>query len=147
MELTRWNPNRNLFNFGDTFDRFFDDFLYPTLRSGDGDTLWGWNPLVDIYDEKDHMVITAELPGVDKKDIVIDVKDRILTLKGERSDDNEVKEGDFYRRERSYGKFERAFTLPMDVDPDKISATYKEGVLKLEIPKPEGMKPKKITVH
>jgi len=146
MELTKWNPHRSLFNFSDPFDRFFDNFFYPT-RGDKSDSMWDWNPLVDIYDEKDHLVITAELPGVDKKDIVIDVKDRMLTLKGERSTDNEVKEGDFYRRERSYGKFERVFTLPVDVDPDKISATYKEGVLKLEIPKPEDRKPKKITVH
>jgi len=147
MELVRWNPHRSLFNFSDSFDRIFDDFFYPVLRGDEAESLWTWNPVVDIYDDKDHVVITAELPGVDKKDIVVDVKDRMLTLKGERSADNEVKEGDFYRKERYFGKFERTFTLPLDVDPDKISATYKEGVLKLEIPKPEDKKPKKITVH
>ena len=147
MELVRWNPHRSLFGFGDRFDRFFDDFFNPALKADNTQSMWGWNPAVDIYDEKDHMVITAELPGIEKDDIVIDVKDRVLTLKGERSADNEVKEDDFYRRERTYGKFERAFTLPLDVDPDKISASYKDGLLKLEIPKPEEKKPKKITVH
>lgn len=147
MELTRWNPHRSLFGFGDRFDRIFDDFFYPTLRDDSTQSIWDWNPIVDIYDEKDHMVLKAELPGIDKKDIIIDVKDRMLTLKGERSADNEVEEDNFYRRERCYGKFERSFTLPMDVDPDKISATYKDGLLKLEIPKLEEKKPKKITVH
>ena len=147
MELTRWNPQISLFNIGNPFDRFFDDLFYPSLHSEDAESLWTWNPVVDIYDDKDHVVITAELPGVDKKDIVIDVKDRMLTLKGERSLDNEAKEDDFYRRERCFGKFERTFTLPLNVDPDKISATYKEGVLKLEIPRPEDQKPKKITIH
>lgn len=147
MELTRWNPNRSLFGFGDRFDRIFDDFFHPSLKDDSTQSIWGWNPIVDIYDEKDHMVLKAELPGIDKKDIIIDVKDRVLTLKGERSADSEVKEDDFYRRERCYGKFERSFTLPADVDPDKISATYKDGLLKLEIPKLEEKKPKKITVH
>ena len=84
---------------------------------------------------------------VDKKDIEVDVKDRVLTLKGERSSDNEVTEDNYYRRERCFGKFERAFNLPVDVELDKIKANYKDGVLEIEIPKPEEKKPKQITVH
>jgi HSP20 family protein len=92
-------------------------------------------------------VITAEIPGVDKKDISVDVKDRVLTLRGERSSDNEVKEDRFYRRERTFGKFERSFTLPAAVDPDNIKAEYRDGVLKIEVPKPEGHKPRQINVQ
>lgn len=92
-------------------------------------------------------MIKAELPGVDKNDIKIDLKDRLLTLSGERTYDNEVKEENYYRRERSYGKFQRAFTLPTDVDSDKIKADFKDGVLEIEVPKPEEKKAKQVTIH
>ena len=106
-----------------------------------------WNPVVDIYDNDDTIVIKAELPGMDKKDIDIDIKDRVLTIKGERSHDNEVKEENYHRRERSFGTFHRSFRLPADTDADKIKADYKDGVLKIDIPKPEKRKPKQITIH
>ncbi|OEU61091.1 MAG: hypothetical protein BA867_14070 [Desulfobacterales bacterium S5133MH16] len=93
-----------------------------------------------------NIVIKSELPGVDKKDIVVHVNGRFLTIKGERLSENEVKEDKYHRRERSYGKFERVFTLP-EVDPDKIKAGYKNGVLKIDIPKPGEQKPKQITVQ
>jgi HSP20 family protein len=102
---------------------------------------------VDIYDNDHNIVIKAELPGVDKKDIVVHVEGRLLTLKGERSSEKEVNEDKYHCRERTYGKFERVFTLPAEVDADKITADYKDGVLKIDIPKPEEQKPKKITVH
>ena len=84
---------------------------------------------------------------MDKNDIHVDVKDGTLTLNGERSYENEVKEEDYYQRESASGKFSRSFTLPEGLDPNKINADYKDGVLKIEIPKPEEKKPKKITVH
>jgi HSP20 family protein len=128
------------------FNRVFDD---PFFRIGrlDDDSMGMWNPKVDLYEKDDNFVIKAELPGVDKKDITIDLKDRVLTLSGERSYDNEVEEENYYRRERSYGKFQRAFTLPADVDSDKIKAEFKDGVLQVEVPKPEEQKPKQVTIH
>ncbi len=147
MELVRWNPRRDLFNWPLRTNRVFEDFFHPTLFNEEGVSTWNWHPVVDIYENDDNIVITAELPGVDKKDISVDVNGRILTLKGERSADNEVKEDNYYRKERSYGKFERSFTLPADVDPDKVKADFKDGILKLDIPKPEAHKPKQITVH
>jgi HSP20 family protein len=128
-------------------NQMFGDMLYPATADGQGLNQWNWNPVVDIYDNDDSIVIKAELPGVEKKDISIDVKDRHLILKGERSVDNEVKEEKYYRRERSYGSFQRIFSLPVDVDTDKIEATYADGLLKIEIPKPETQKPRQITVH
>ena len=147
MQLVRWNPRRNLLSWPFRIDRLFDDFFQPTLSAEEGVSMWNWHPVVDIFENDDHVVIKAELPGVDKKDISVDVKDRILTLSGERSSDSEVKEDNYYRKERSYGKFERSFTLPADVDPDKVKADYKDGILQIEIPKPEEHKPKQITVH
>jgi HSP20 family protein len=129
-------------------NRMFNEF-YPTTGAGEAEAFpaWGWHPAVDIYDEEDKVVIQAELPGIDKKDISVDVKGRMLTLKGERKSEKEVKEENYYRRERSFGKFERAFTLPGDVDPNKVKADFKEGVLKIEIPKSEEQKPKCIEVR
>ena len=147
MQLVRWNPMNEMFSFRRPLSRVFDDFFLPHTTTEDGSLTWGWNPVVDIYDNEDNIVIKAELPGVSKKDIEIDIKDRVLTLKGERSADNQVKEDNYYRRERTYGRFERSFTLPANVDPDKIKADYSDGVLKIEVSKPEDQKPKQITVH
>ncbi|MGA9177786.1 MAG: Hsp20/alpha crystallin family protein [Desulfobacterales bacterium] len=147
MELMRWNPMRDVFGFGHRMNHLFDDVFRPVAREDGGLSMWNGYPTVDIYDNDENIVITAELPGINKTDIVIDVKDRVLTLKGERSFDNEVKEEKYYCRERTFGKFQRAFRLPADVDPEKISADYKDGILKIDIPKPEEQKPKKITVH
>jgi HSP20 family protein len=106
-----------------------------------------WNPAVDLYEKDDYYVIKAELAGVNKEDIAIDLKDRVLTLSGKRSFENEVKQENYHRRERSYGKFQRAFTLPADVDSDKIKAEFKDGLLQIEVPKPEAQKPKQVTIH
>ena len=89
---------------------------------------------LDIMDHKDKIVIKAELPGVDKKDIKVDLKDHVLTLSGERSYENEVKEDNYYHRERTFGTFQRSFRLPVNLDPDKIKADYKDGVLEMILP-------------
>lgn len=147
MELVRWNPIRDMFSLRNHMNRVFGDFYFPTNREEGDLSIWNWNPVVDVYDNDDNIVLKAEIPGIDKKDIEVDVKGRVLTLKGERSSDNEVKEDNYYRRERCFGKFERAFNLPVDVELDKIRANYKDGVLEIEIPKPEEKKPKQISVH
>ena len=97
-----------------------------------------WNPRVDIYEDEDAIVLKAELPGVEKDNIVVDVEGRVLTLKGERSSDNDVKEESYYRRERTFGSFERRFNLPDNVDPEKITADYKDGILKVGDPQTRG---------
>jgi HSP20 family protein len=147
MNLIRWNPWRERSALDNTFNRFFGDTFFPTHWLDDESGIASWKPVVDIYDNDKNIVIKAELPGVDKKDIEVDLKDRVLTLKGERSYENEVKEDNYHRKERVYGKFHRSFTLPADYDPEKIKADFKDGVLKIEIPKPEEEKPKKIVVH
>ena len=147
MELIKWNPMNEMFGFRRPFNRMFDDFFLPRVTAEDESLTWGWNPVVDIYDNDDKIVIKAELPGVNKKDIEVDIKDRVLTLKGERKADNEVKEDNYYRRESTYGRFERSFTLPAEVDPDKVKADFKDGILKVDVPKPEHKKPKQVTVH
>ena len=147
MQLVKFSPVRDMFSFRNRVNHILDDVFYPINRDEVEFSMESWNPVVDVYDNDDSIVIKAELPGIDKEGIEIDVKDRVLTLKGERSSESEVKDDNYYRRERSFGKFERAFNLPADVDPDKIKADYKDGVLKIDIPKPEEKKPRQITIH
>ena len=147
MNLVKWNPWREMPAMPDRLNRFFDDPFFSIGRMAEDSGLGMWNPAVDLYEKDDHFMIKAELPGVDKNDINIDLKDRLLTLSGERTHDKEVNEENYYRRERSYGKFQRAFSLPADVDSDKIEAEFKDGVLQIKVPKPEGRKAKKVTIH
>jgi HSP20 family protein len=147
MNLVKWNPWREMPALPGRFNRFFDDPFFRIGHMADDSDLGMWNPAVDLYEKADHFMIKAELPGVDKNNIKIDLKDRLLTLSGERTEDNEVKEENYYRRERSYGKFQRVFTLPADVDADKIKAEFKDGVLQIEVPKPEQKQAKQVTIH
>ena len=147
MQLVRFNPNRKIANFKSPMEHLFDDFFGDRFWGERKDLTRGWNPRVDVFEEADQIVMKAELPGVDKDKIAVDVNGRVLTVKGERSSDDEVKQEDFYRRERSCGRFERSFTLPDETDSEKIKADYKDGVLTLNIPKPDAGKTKRITVQ
>jgi HSP20 family protein len=147
MNLVKWNPWKEMSVLQNRMHHLFNEPFFRSGREGDELSLGAWHPAVDMFDNDDKIVIKAELPGMDKKDFSVDVKDRVLTLSGQRNYDNEVKEENYYRRERTYGKFKRAFQLSADVDADNIKAEFKDGVLKVEIPKPEAQKPKQITVH
>ena len=145
--LVKWNPWREMPALPNRINRLFDDPFFQIGSLADDDKMGMWNPAVDLYEKDNHFVIKAELPGVDKNDIKVDLQDRVLTLSGERSYDNEVKEENYYRKERSYGRFQRAFRLPADVDSDKIKAEFKDGVLQVEVPKPDESKAKQVTIH
>ena len=146
MTLVRWDPFRNVATLHDRINRMFDEAF---LRAKDFDeevSLASWKPTVDIYDTDDAIILNVELPGVDKEKVTVDIKDNVLTLRGERSIDKEIKEENYYRRERSFGLFNRCFTLPITVNPEDIKATYKNGILTVEVPKPKEKKPKQITI-
>ena len=147
MNLVKWYPWREMPALYNRINGMFDDPFFSLDRLADQENLGMWNPAVDLYEKDDHFIIKAELPGINKDDIKVDLKDRVLTLSGERSFDNEVKEENYYRKERSYGKFQRAFTLPADVDSEKIKAEFKDGVLQIEVPKPQDKKAKQVTIH
>jgi HSP20 family protein len=147
MPITKWNPWGELSTLQERINRLFTE-AFPQTAGAEGEvTLGAWNPVVDIFDGQDAIVIHVELPGVKKNDISVEIKDNMLILKGERSLNNEVKEEDYYRKERSFGSFQRAFTLPAPVDPEKIKATYKGGVLEIKLEKPEIDLSKKIKVE
>jgi HSP20 family protein len=147
MALARWNPARDLMQMREEMDRLFSQFV----RRGDGEEgTWErgiWAPPVDIYETDDAFMLKAELPGFSKEDVQIELHDNRLTMRGERKHETEVKEEQYHRRERAYGRFERAFWLPTPVDADKIQATFKDGVLELRLPKSEAAKPKRITIN
>ena len=145
MSLVRWDPFRNINSLQDRINRLFDE-SFPRSAGDEGITLGAWTPAVDIYETENSTVIQAELAGVKREDVSIELKDNVITLKGERSANKNVREENYYRRERSYGKFHRAFSLPVAVNPDQVKATFKEGVLVVEIPKSEEKKPKQITI-
>lgn len=147
MDLIRWNPLQEMVSLRERMSRMFDEPLFRFEGRNEETEIGAWHPAVDMFEKDDHMVIKAELPGMDRKDISLDFKDGVLTLSGVRKHENEIKEENFYRREMSYGKFVRSFSLPADSDADNIRAEFQNGLLTIEIPKPEHHKPKQITVN
>lgn len=126
----------------DLFDRFFEDWDMPSLLSINAE----WSPAFDILENEKEYMITAELPGIDIKDVDITVSEGVLSVKGEKKQEKEDKGEDYHRIERRYGSFHRSFRLPGKVETDKIDANYKDGLLKLTLPKAEGSQIKKIEV-
>ncbi len=141
--LKPFDPFRELTTLQEKLNQVFDDFL-PNLRSGKDSG--EWIPAVDIYETPDSVELEFEIPGITEKDIKIRVEDNTLTVSGERMFEKKDEKHNYYRVERSYGSFARSFLLPNNVDPDKIKATYKDGVLKISIPKKPESKPKEIAI-
>jgi HSP20 family protein len=106
-----------------------------------------WSPSVDIYETETEIVVKAELPGIERKDISLNLEKNVLTLKGERRFEKETKEENYHRIERNYGGFSRSFSIPATVDEEKIRAEYRDGVLKIALPKKEQVKPKQIQIN
>lgn len=152
MNLVRYNPHRRMAATqrpaSDVFDDFFDGFLNPFVSGQESARTTEAHSLkVDIYERDEKIVLEAELAGLQKDDITVDVKGKILTLGGERKRDDEIAEDNRYRSERTYGTFERKFSLPFEVESDDITANFKNGVLTLTISKPEVQIAKTITIN
>ena len=147
MELVRHIPGNLLTAHPRPFFQLFDDFFAPMAWSNSSQSTEKLLPSVDIYEKEGRIHITAELPGVPKENIHVDVKGRTLTLSGESSSDKEATDENSYRRERRYGHLERTFNLAFDIDPEKIEARYENGVLRLVIPRPEEQTAKQITIQ
>ena len=142
-QLTRWEPLRNFFSLRDNFDGFFENFFgrMPMERQD------LWAPIVDIVENNGNIEVKVELPGMNKDDIKVTIKNNMLRLSGERKQEEETTEKTFHRIERYFGKFSRTIQLPADIDADKIKAQYKDGVLNITLPKPKSMKPKEIEIE
>jgi HSP20 family protein len=147
MTIVKWDPFRNVAALQDRINRIFDESFSRTADVDDDISMSAWKPSVDIYETDEAIILKAELPGIKKEDVSVEIKDNVLTLRGERVEDKEIKEGSYFRKERCFGTFSRAFNLQHRVQPDKIKAKFKDGILEIEIPKPEEEKPKQITVN
>jgi HSP20 family protein len=147
MALMRWTPMGNLQSFQHEMNRVFNEFFGGGNGEEAGSGLGSWSPAVDIHETDDGYVLNAELPGVSKDDVHVDIHQNTLTLWGERKYESAVKDERYHRVERAYGAFRRSFVLPAKVDQDKVQATYKDGVLELHLPKSEAAKPKRIAIN
>jgi HSP20 family protein len=146
MAVVRWSPFQNLMALQDEMNRRFNE----VFRGSGEEASWGpqaWVPPVDIYETDDALVLHAELPGVSKEDVSIEIHQNTLTLRGERKPPAGVNNDRYHRVERAYGTFQRAFTLPMMLDQEHVQATYHDGVLELRLPKSEAAKPKRIAIQ
>lgn len=148
MKLARWDPFRDM---EEMFDRYSRSLNLP-MRMRHGHDLplvegGNWLPRVDVSETEKQYQITAEIPGIKKEDVKISIEDHVLTVRGERKEEKEEKGRKFHRVERYFGTFSRSFDLPQDIDEDHIDATFKDGLLTLEIPKKEMEKTKSIEVQ
>ena len=144
MAIVRFEPFRDL-----ATQREYVRLLKEAFSPMSGETevsTRSWAPPVDIYETEDAIVLKAELPGIDPKDVEVRVEDNTLYLKGERNYEKEVNEQNYHRIERSYGSFARSFSLPNSINAEKVKAEYKDGLLTLTMPKREEAKPKTIKI-
>ena len=147
MTLTRFDPFRDMTLLQERMNKLFEESL-TRGRSTDVDFPMGaWTPAVDVYETGDRIVLKADLPGVDQRDISLHIEDGALVLRGERKFAREEKQEDFLRIERSYGTFERTFRLPTTVDPAGVKAIHKDGVLEVVLTKREETRPRAIKVE
>jgi len=139
--ISRWDPFRDLNVLQDRINKLFNE-----QSRGETASTRAWAPVVDIMETESDLVVRAELPGLKQEDIDIEVTSESLTLRGERKFDETAKD-QYLRIERPYGAFQRSFTIGVPVQPDKVKATYTQGVLEVTIPKAEEAKPKKIQIQ
>jgi HSP20 family protein len=148
MAVVRWEPFRDLLTLQERMNRMFNESYRGRGASEDDWSLGGsWAPAVDIYEHEGNIVLTAELPGVDPKDVDVRVENNVLTLRGERKWNTDVQRESYHRVERAYGSFTRSFTLPNVVDTTNNKADFKDGMLRLVLPKREEAKPKQISIN
>ncbi len=143
-EFSTWSPFNRLASLQEDLNRLFD-FAAPSRDTG---LFSGWSPALDVFDRKDELVAHVELPGLKKEDISISLHDGVLTVSGERKHEAATKkEGQTFRSERYFGKFQRSVSLPVAVDASKVKASYKDGILTVSLPKAEEAKPRQIEVN
>lgn len=144
-ETSGWMPFWHLSNLREEIDRLFESPLAEMGRTAQ-QFVGNWGPAVDVYEDKDSVLVRAELPGMKKENIDLTLQEGVLTISGERKETGRPQEATVYRSERLEGRFQRSLTLPAPVNADKVSATYLDGVLTVTLPKTEESKPKQIAV-
>jgi HSP20 family protein len=144
MNIVRYDPFRDLRGLQDEMNRLFSSTF---TRGGDDEMMRGaWNPSVDIFENKNEIVLEAELPGMKPEDVEISIENNVLTIRGERKFEKKDEGDNFHRVERSYGSFTRSFTLPPTVSSENCNALFENGVLRLTLAKREEAKPRRIEI-
>ena len=143
MALVRWDPGRDLDTIQTDINRVFDAFFGGQTANG---VTRRWVPPMDLAETDDHLVLKADLPGLDADDVEIEVKDGVLTVSGERKTEHESSSNGYHRVERSYGRFSRSLSLPQGVDAGQVQAEFDKGVLEVRIPKPAERKPHRVQI-
>lgn len=148
MAIVKWDPFETFLGVQDDLNKLFRN-RFASARPFEGgiSEVRRWAPAVDIYETEENLVVEAELPGIDPKDIDVTIEDGVLTLKGERKYEKEVKEENYYRIERASGHFERSVRLPFDTDEDSVKAAFDNGVLTVNVPKVQPPEKKSISVE
>ncbi|MGD8302351.1 MAG: Hsp20/alpha crystallin family protein [Desulfobacterales bacterium] len=146
MPVGRWDPFRDVAALQDRINRIFSESFGSSRELDEAGGICDWRPPVDIYETTEGFVLNVELAGVDKDDVSVEVRDNVLTLKGERLLDPKVKEEQYYRKERAFGKFQRSFTLKEPIKPEQVKASFKSGVLTIVVPRPTTEKANQVTV-
>ncbi|MFQ5781257.1 MAG: Hsp20/alpha crystallin family protein [Nitrospiria bacterium] len=146
MAIVKWEPFKELVTLQDRMNHFFSDPLRSYLDDDHGRPLQDWIPAVDVYEDPDAIKLHVELPGMEMKEIGVNVTDNTLQISGEKKLENDEKKEQYRRVERVYGRFVRSFTLPSTVDQEKVNATYNNGVLTILLPKREETKPRDIKI-
>lgn len=148
MAIVRWDPFDAFLGAQDDLNRMFrSGWLRGVAPGGTSKQAGTWAPAIDIYETENSLVVEAEVPGVDPKDISVTLDDGLLTVKGERKLEKEVKDENYHRVERAYGAFQRGIRLPSDFNPDSIQASFDNGVLKVTVEKMEPKKPKSVAIE
>jgi HSP20 family protein len=145
MAATRWDPFRELLTLQERLDKMYRDM--ERTRKEEDFVSSEWRPPVDIFESRDVFVLKLEIPEVDKESIDIKINDDELTIRGERKLEPGVEPENYHRMERGYGTFSRSFSLTKSIDPGKIKASIKDGILRIELPKKEEVKPKQIKIE
>jgi HSP20 family protein len=147
MPLIRWDPFDDLVSLQERMNKLFEESMARSTSSGQEPMAGAWSPAVDILEEKDEIVLKAELPGVALEDVDLQIKDDVLILRGERRFEQETKKENYHRVERAYGTFARSFQLPSIVDRSNIKAKLKDGVLEVKLPKTQKRESRSIAIE
>jgi HSP20 family protein len=143
MALVRWDPIRELDSLQGDMNRLFDRFFEGRTPNG---TSRRWIPAMDLVETDEQLVLRGDLPGMTEDDVDIEIKDGVLTVSGERKAEHEDKGEGYHRVERSFGRFSRSLSLPQGIEPDKVEASFDNGVLEVRIPKPAEAKPTRVQI-
>ena len=144
--VDRWDPFRGVSDIQGEVNRLFDSLFGRPTAGATGSSLRMWAPVLDMRETKDDLILNFELPGVSEKDVSLSITGDLLTLKGERAFNRDVKDDSYHHVERACGKFERSVQLPMAVQASNVKATYRDGVLDIRLPKADEVKPREIKI-